>query len=260
MIHTVRDIPSLTLLASHDRHYQLFRYLRPNYTVYHARAVNLIWALENATKRPYVESIVAQGLTSPQSRNVQESYEAFGVFWRLTGNFRGKFDISIIFNISPTEDSLLPGFRFKVPIMIVLDTLKSDDPNLRRVGETWMRCSLKSYLRYVGIRFHFLNQTQAFCRVLDPILFDLLDPALRRTPSVSKINGKELRDFSYERPIDQSYITYLLETLLSVVRFGGQGFSKTARTSHVRRSHHAGLVERIEACNCPHLYASFLRY
>ncbi|ETW86774.1 hypothetical protein HETIRDRAFT_30556 [Heterobasidion irregulare TC 32-1] len=203
----------------------LFRYLRPNCTVYHARAVNLIWALENVTKRPYVESIVAQGLTSPQSRNVQESYEAFGVFWRLT------------------EDSLLPGFHFKVPIMIVLDTLKSDDPNLRRVGETWMRCSLKSYLR-----------------VLDPILFDLLDPALRRTPSVSKINGKELRDFSYERPIDQSYITYLLETLLSIVRFGGQGFSKTARTSHVRRSHHAGLVERIEACNCPHLYASFLRF
>ena len=116
---------------------------------------------------------------------------------------------------------MLPGFRFTVPIMIVLDTLKSDDPSLRRVGETWMRCSLKSYLRYVGIRFNYLNQTQSFCRVLDPILFDLLDPALRRTPSVSKINGKELRDFSYERPIDQSYITYLLETLLSVVRFGG---------------------------------------
>lgn len=45
------------------------------------------------------------------------------------------------------EDNLLPGFRFKVPMMIVLDTLKSDDPSLRRIGETWMRCSLKSYLR-----------------------------------------------------------------------------------------------------------------
>lgn len=33
-------------------------------------------------------------------------------------------------------------------MMIVLDTLKSDDPSLRRIGETWMRCSLKSYLRY----------------------------------------------------------------------------------------------------------------
>jgi hypothetical protein len=46
-----------------------------------------------------------------------------------------------------TEDNLLPGFRFKVPMMIVLDTLKNEDPCLRRIGETWMRCSLKSYLR-----------------------------------------------------------------------------------------------------------------
>ena len=33
--------------------------------------------------------------------------------------------------------------------MIILDTLKNDDPNVRRVGESWMRCSLKTYLRYV---------------------------------------------------------------------------------------------------------------
>jgi hypothetical protein len=42
---------------------------------------------------------------------------------------------------------MLPGFRLKVPMMIILDTLKSDEPNRRRIGETWMRCSLKSYLR-----------------------------------------------------------------------------------------------------------------
>jgi hypothetical protein len=47
------------------------------------------------------------------------------------------------------EDNLLPGFKFKVPLMIVLHTLKSDDPSMKRIGETWMRCSLRSYLRYV---------------------------------------------------------------------------------------------------------------
>lgn len=46
-----------------------------------------------------------------------------------------------------SDDNLLPGFRFKVPMMITLDTLKSDDTVIRRIGETWMRCSLKSYLR-----------------------------------------------------------------------------------------------------------------
>lgn len=45
------------------------------------------------------------------------------------------------------DDNLLPGFRFKVPMMITLETLSSDDAAIRRIGETWMRCNLKSYLR-----------------------------------------------------------------------------------------------------------------
>ncbi|KAI0050603.1 hypothetical protein FA95DRAFT_1536117 [Auriscalpium vulgare] len=200
----------------------LTHYLRPAYSTYHARAVNLIWALENSTQRRYIESIIAQGLTSPESRNNEGSYEAFGVLWRLT------------------EDNMLPGFAFKVPLMIVLDTLKNDDPHLRRVGETWMRCSLKSYLR-----------------VLDPLLFDLLDPSLRRTPSVTRINGKQLQGYSYECAFDQSHTTYVLEILLSVVKFGGQGFGKTAGTSLIRRSHHAGLVDRVQAAGVTHPDATY---
>jgi hypothetical protein len=45
------------------------------------------------------------------------------------------------------EDNQFPGFYFNIPMMIILDTLKNDDPSLRRVGETWMRCNLKSYIR-----------------------------------------------------------------------------------------------------------------
>lgn len=47
--------------------------------------MHLIWDLEHVLKRPHIESVIAQSLTSPESRNVQERYEAFGVFWRLTG-------------------------------------------------------------------------------------------------------------------------------------------------------------------------------
>ena len=43
-------------------------------------------------------------------------------------------------------------------------------------------------------------------------------------------------------------LKYVLETLLSVVRFGGQGFGKTARTTPVRKCHHPGVLERVEAC------------
>jgi hypothetical protein len=144
------------------------------------------------------------------------------------------------------EDSNLPGFSLKVPLMIILDALKSDDPGLRRVGETWMRCSLKSYLRYGTPFSHLPSSYLSYCSsVLDPILCDLLDPSMRRISYVTKINGKELQGFSYERSFNQTYVNHLLETLLSVVKFGGQGFGKTARMNSVRRSHSSELVERI---------------
>ncbi|KAJ8084790.1 hypothetical protein PM082_003567 [Marasmius tenuissimus] len=202
---------------------RLMRYMRPNHAAYHMRAVNLIWSLEASTVRPHVESILAQSLASPESRNVQEAYESFGVLWRLT------------------EDSLSPGFKFKVPMMIVLDTLKSEDPSLRRIGETWMRCNLKSYTR-----------------VLDPILFDLLDPSIKRIPIKVKIAGKEIQSYLYERQLDQRYIHHLLEVLHSIVKFGGQGFAKTSRTTAIKRSQHSGLVERVETAGFREPETSYL--
>ncbi|KAE9401014.1 hypothetical protein BT96DRAFT_956680 [Gymnopus androsaceus JB14] len=192
---------------------RLLLYLRPDCAVYHVRTVNLIWSLESVTTRSHIESILAQAMNSPESRNVSETYEAFGVLWRLT------------------EDNLLPGFRFKVPMMIVLDTLKTDDPNLRRIGETWMRCSLKSYLR-----------------VLDPIIFELMDPSIRRSMTAMKVKGKELPGFLYERPFDQRYINHLPR----------DGFVKTARISAIKRSHHAGLVSRVESAGFPDPDVSYL--
>ncbi|KAI9057020.1 hypothetical protein FKP32DRAFT_1598504 [Trametes sanguinea] len=190
----------------------LLRYLRPSCSAYHMRAVNLIWSLQRLSKHPYVESIISQALASRQPADFQEACEAFGVLWRLT------------------DDSALPGVHLKVPMMSVLETLRSDDPKLRRIGETWMRCSLKSYLR-----------------VLDPVLFDLFDPTIRYTPSTTELNGKQLQGFIYERSFDQRYVNYLLETLLSIVKFGGQGFSKVARSTPVGRSLYSALSQRLHA-------------
>lgn len=66
---------------------KLLHYLRPKFSMYHVRAVNLIWSLESSMKKPYVESILAQSLTSPKPRHDNEVYEAFGVLWRLTGTY-----------------------------------------------------------------------------------------------------------------------------------------------------------------------------
>ena len=67
---------------------KLLGYLNSNFAVYHVRATNLIWGLQGSTTRPYVESILAQSMTSPEHRNVGTYYEAFGVLWRFSGMHR----------------------------------------------------------------------------------------------------------------------------------------------------------------------------
>lgn len=113
--------------------------------MYHARAASLLWTIEGTSAHRHVESIIAETLTSGDTAEKEASYHAFGALWRLTGSPFSSLRYHLLTH--PVDDSKLPGFSLKVPLMIILDTLKNDDPNLRRIGETWMRCSLKSYLR-----------------------------------------------------------------------------------------------------------------
>jgi len=63
------------------------------------------------------------------------------------------------------------------------------------LGETWMRCSLRSYLRCMYLSTSPLRLSDgSYCySVLDPILYDLLDPAVKRTPSLTKITENSCR-------------------------------------------------------------------
>ncbi|CCM03665.1 uncharacterized protein FIBRA_05809 [Fibroporia radiculosa] len=201
----------------------LLKYLRLTWAAYHARVVSLMWSLDQISHGRQVEAVLSQRLSSCDPKNVEDACEEFGVLWRLT------------------DDDIVPGSRLKVPMMIVLDTLKSADPTLRRVGETWMRCSLKSYLR-----------------VLDPILHDLFTPSILRSPSIKEVDGKQLQGFSYDCPFDQRYINHVLETLLSVVKFGGQGFSKTARTTAMNRSPYAELLQRLQNVDATFVDATYM--
>ncbi|KAG8913507.1 hypothetical protein FRC01_004504 [Tulasnella sp. 417] len=195
----------------------LLAFLRPQWVPYHVRAVQLIWSLEANTRHSHVEAVIAGSLSDADSRPQLASFDAFGVLWRLT------------------DDSLLPGFHFKTPMMIVLDSLRSNDPNHRRVGETWMRCCLKSYLR-----------------VLDPLLFDLVDPAIIRTPTATTFNGRDTRGYTYQRPIDERRLHHVLEILLSVVKFGGQGFSRVVRTTPLQNSPSSSLPARVKEASVAH--------
>ena len=135
-------------------------------------------------------------------------------------------------------------------MMIVLDTLRSEDPNLRRVGETWMRCSLKSYLRFVVVLSCWCKTDMEFWtyRLLDPFLYDLCDPSICRSPTSAQYNGREIRSFVYDRPMDQHYVIHLMNVLSSVIKFGGASFTKVARSTQMSRCTHSGLQERVRDC------------
>lgn len=66
---------------------QLFGFLHQDWAIFHVRAVSLVWMLESLTSDHFVESIIAQSMNSPESRIVHNAFEAFGVLWRLTGEF-----------------------------------------------------------------------------------------------------------------------------------------------------------------------------
>lgn len=83
--------------------------------------------------------------------------------------------------------------------------------------------------------------------VLDPTLYDLYDAGIVRIPFVTEIRGRQLQAFHYERSFDQRYIIHVLETLQSVNKFGGQGFSRVARSTPVSRSFSPKLLQRLQS-------------
>lgn len=59
--------------------------------------------------------------------------------------------------------------------------------------------------------------------------------------------GRSVRGFQYVRPFDQKAIHYYLESLLAVMRFGGQGFVRIARTTPFNRTLYPLLYSAAEA-------------
>lgn len=86
-------------------------------------------------------------------------------------------------------------------------------------------------------------------RILDPLMFDMLDPSIRRVISVRQLHGKDIQGFTYLRAFDLRYIHHILDLLLVVVRFGGQGFARMSQNTLISKSCHPTLVSRIQSCS-----------
>ena len=124
---------------------QIFRHFGPDRSPYYNRAVQLFWALHECAPSREVETLVSESMF-PSGMTAAHAVEAFGVLWRFSGT-REAIAPTSHFLTPNADDATLPGFRLRIPLLAVLDTIKSDNPTARRVGETWMRSSLKSYVR-----------------------------------------------------------------------------------------------------------------
>ncbi|KIR58136.1 hypothetical protein I314_06101 [Cryptococcus bacillisporus CA1873] len=177
----------------------LFRYLQPSASLYHSRAVELLWDYNQLAEIHTLENVIAGRMT--KSPTVDSAFEAFGIFWRLT------------------DDSMLPGEIFHVPICIVLESLKSTDPDVQRQAETWLRLNLRSYFR-----------------ILDPLLSRLLDPSIKYDSTQG----------TYDGLVDLNLIRHQIECVTALFQFGGQGLCKACQAEELNGSLYPTFISRAE--------------
>ncbi|RUS26035.1 hypothetical protein BC938DRAFT_471306 [Jimgerdemannia flammicorona] len=184
---------------------KLWSFLSPSTPALHLRTVQLLWLVQDVTRSHHVETVIAGYLIQHDTALRLTSYERFGIFWRLS------------------EDVPEASTFFARPMFLMLDTLRDDENSTnRRAGESWVRCNLRSYVR-----------------LLDPILAVLLDRSILRKSTEKTLEAGETAPsvtigyYLYLRPFNQAQVDYMFNTLLTVARFGGQGFLKSVRGATV---------------------------
>ncbi|GAA5884793.1 hypothetical protein JCM16303_007269 [Sporobolomyces ruberrimus] len=189
---------------------KLLDYMQPGCSPCFVEAAQLLWSVDALLGSRRLESIISLRLSSTEEATRLAAFEAFGNLWRFT------------------EDAQLPGVALRSPMFMMLDSLKAEGLSTRRAAEAWMRCSLKSYIR-----------------VLDPLLCSLLDPAISFRAQIVKVSETRMPILVYTRPFDQYRIQHVLDSLLALARFGGQGFIRIAKSSWLKHTLDPALRERV---------------
>ncbi|KAJ3203652.1 hypothetical protein HDU82_006395 [Entophlyctis luteolus] len=112
---------------------QIWSFLDPvSFGIYHRRSVDLIWQLINIGDMGsyLVENIIANFLSARDLQDLVTHQHRFGILWRLS-----------------EKKQLETGITFSRPLFLVLDALRSQNPFIRRSGETWLKTYVASYQR-----------------------------------------------------------------------------------------------------------------
>ncbi|KAI9258777.1 Dopey, N-terminal-domain-containing protein [Phascolomyces articulosus] len=189
----------------------LWGFLSPAAPLLHMRTVQLIWLLTDASAPHQIETVISSYLITRDDNERLLNYEKFGILWEFS------------------EDIVETATTFARPMFLILDLLQEGaSPVDRRVGETWLRCHLRSYVR-----------------LLEPFVLTMLSKDIIRRPTEKKISHEHqvLYDnmdhvavvpyYLYLRPFDMSTIDYMFRHLLSLINFGSLGFLKTCKNHRV---------------------------
>ncbi|KAJ3154630.1 hypothetical protein HDU89_007868 [Geranomyces variabilis] len=180
---------------------KLWEFLSAEQIAYQTRAVELLWLLCDVSSPYIVEEVIAQIMSGGTPLAQLDSFQKFGVFWRLSENAGN--------NASAT---------FSRPLFLLFDALRSNHPSVRRGGEAWFR-------NYVG----------SYASVIDPLISVLLHESISRKHSVSLIDGEEINVYRYTSPFNVAQANYAWESFLGVMRFADREFLKSVWTAIVRR-------------------------
>lgn len=79
-------------------------------------------------------------------------------------------------------------------------------------------------------------------------MFTLLDPAIKHHAIDVTVAGLELPILVYQNTFDLARIHHILDDLLSLTRFGGQGFVRIAKGSFLKHTLDPSFRDRVRAC------------
>lgn len=83
--------------------------------------------------------------------------------------------------------------------------------------------------------------------VLEPLLHALLDPKVRRKAETISVEGVDLQIERYQHVFDMAQQQHVLDNLISLASFGGQGFTRLAKTTFFDQSPYPDLRQRAQS-------------
>lgn len=171
----------VNLVHLHMLVHRLIVFLDPASSTQH-EALGLFWELKHHVRHDLVTPILCDALSTHDQRIRRASLRAFGSLWRFS------------------DDTS----ELHVPVLLVLDRLRSPDPIVKHEGIQWLRDYVTSY---------------------KPLVYMLLERAAmsgaRRQRIAAALDGRTLEIYEYDAPFEQEQLNYALATLVALLASGG---------------------------------------